>query len=124
MWQQLDGTLHCLYHNGRGGMTNLGLHTFSTDGKVWRKPAQNYGDACAKHRNCSAMYTNSVQLDDGSSITLVGRERPSLLFDQATGRPTHLYNGAIPAAEHQRGGVWYAMVQAVGRGGVSYLGNW
>lgn len=114
-WQQReDLSLHCLYHNGRSSTTNLGLHAFSADGKQWHKPAQNYDSACAEHRNCSAMYTNLVELDDGTSTTLVGRERPSLLFDPATGRPTHLYNGAIPADVHTHGTPWYSMVQAVG----------
>jgi len=40
VWQQPDGSLHCLYHNGRGGDINLGLHAFSRDGKVWHKPAE------------------------------------------------------------------------------------
>ena len=54
------------------------------------------------------MYTNLLQLDDDTTHMLVGRERPSLLFDRKTGRPTHLYNGAIDSA-----GPWYSMVQAL-----------
>ena len=41
---------------------------------------------------------------------LSGRERPALLFDEETGAPTVLYNGAIDA---NRSVPWYAMAQRI-----------
>ena len=121
VWQQPDGTLHCLYHNGRGGSrTNHGLHAFSADGEEWHKAPDALLPRCAARNpaspptagmhNCSALYTDLVTLDDGTSITLSGRERPALLFDPLTGAPTWLYNGAIDA---NRSVPWYAMAQPI-----------
>jgi hypothetical protein len=120
VWQQRDGSFHCLYHNGRGSSTNHGLHTFSTDGKTWHKPSDALLPACARRtavgeptpsmHNCSALYTNAVELDDGTTVVLSGRERPALLFDEVTGAPTFLYNGAIDA---NRSVPWYAMAQHI-----------
>ena len=110
-WQQRDGSLHCLYHNGRGGSTNHGLHAFSTDGKEWHKPADALLPQCASlPHTCSSLYTDKVELDDGRTLMLSGRERPALLFDEETGAPTVLYNGAIDA---NRSVPWYAMAQRI-----------
>ena len=38
------------------------------------------------------------------------RGRPALLFDEVTGAPTHLYNGAI---DQNKSVPWYAMVQKI-----------
>ena len=115
VWQQPDGTLHCLYHNGRGRDTNLGLHAFSRDGLLWHKPADSNSLECISKRHCSAMYGNEIELDNGTTFTLLGRERPTLIFDPVTHRPTHLYNGAIPPGGKSRAGgaPWYAMAQAI-----------
>jgi sucrose-6-phosphate hydrolase SacC (GH32 family) len=120
VWQQRDGTFHCLYHNGRGKRTNHGLHAFSRDGIVWHKAPDALLPRCAQRNNtlpvspavhnCSALYTDVVDLDDGTSIALAGRERPALLFDEVTGAPTWLYNGAI---DGNTSVPWYAMVQGV-----------
>lgn len=113
VWQQPDGTLHCLYHNGRSSRTNHGLHAFSRDGVHWHKPADALSAACTTSpaNNCSALYTNLVHYSDGSVETLTGRERPALLFD-SEGRPTHLYNGIIDSKLP-----WYAMAQAISASG-------
>lgn len=119
VWQQRDGTFHCLYHNGRGKWTNHGLHAFSTDGKTWHKPSVNLLPPCAARtsgkaspsaHNCSSMYLDRVDLDDGTFIELAGRERPALIFDAETGAPTWLYNGAINNDEDPD---WYAMAQPI-----------
>ena len=120
VWQQPDGTLHCLYHNGRGTATNHGLHAFSEDGHTWHKAPDALLSACAQRNsttprspathNCSALYTDVVALDNGGTIVLGGRERPALLFDEVTGAPTHLYNGAI---DRNSSVPWYAMVQKI-----------
>lgn len=72
-----------------GGCADVGCHGYSADGVSWTlsaTPAYGYG----------------VELDDGSSMTLKRRERPQLVFDPASGRPTHLINGAEPP--QKRGG--------------------
>ena len=60
---------------------------FSTDGKVWHKAADALVPACAKRgvpnptpdlHNCSALYTDAVELDDGTTMMLSGRERPAV----------------------------------------------
>ena len=116
VWQQRDGSLHCLYHNGRGSSTNHGLHAFSSDGKTWHKAPDALLPACARraagsptpsYHNCSALYTDTVELDDGTTMVLSGRERPALLFDEVTGAPSILYNGAIDSV------AWYAMAQRI-----------
>jgi hypothetical protein len=113
LWQQPDGTLHCLYHNGRSHTRNLGLHAFSRNGTVWHKPADARTESCSSGRHCTALYTNELRIEGGGTVTLTGRERPSLLFDAVTKRPTYLFNGAIPEnGSHP----WYAMAQAIGRG--------
>lgn len=117
VWQQPDGTMHCLYHNGRSIHTNHGLHAFSVDGRTWHKASDALLSPCAsnnplpKQHNCSAMYTDLVKLDNGSSITLNGRERPALLFDES-GTPVALYNGAIDVNPNVP---WYAMAQLIDR---------
>ena len=117
VWQQPDGSLHCLYHNGRGNThnPNHGLHAFSSDGTVWHKPADALQWQCASHatgsHNCTAMYDNRIEFADGSALLLGGRERPALLFDPATGYPTHLFNGGIGPNTSVP---WFAMAQRVG----------
>jgi hypothetical protein len=91
VWQQPDGSMHCLYHNGRSSHVNHGLHAFSADGRTWHKAPDALLPKCARRdahvpispslHNCSSLYTDHVELDDGSAITLSGRERPALLFD-------------------------------------------
>ena len=157
VWQQPDGTLHCLYHNGRGSRyyVNHGLHAFSGDGGLtWHKPRAAFAPECTNHSgnhaSCPGMYNNTVevilveQLQDeketsgttfigrGGSptvpyeqkqigggnnapataavVVLEGRERPALLFDEETGAPTWLFNGAIPA---NNSAPWYAMGQRI-----------
>ena len=41
-------------------------------------------------------YTNAVQMADGSTSTLVQRERPQLWLDEVTGAPTILFTGVAP----------------------------
>ena len=41
-------------------------------------------------------YTNIISLQNGSSVTLVQRERPQLLFNETTGEPALLFTGVAP----------------------------
>eukprot|EP00038_Savillea_parva_P015340 m.219916 g.219916 ORF g.219916 m.219916 type:complete len:452 (+) comp30738_c0_seq1:3-1358(+) len=112
VWQQPDGTMHCLYHNGRGSKhPNHGLHAFSHDGITWHKPQGALDPTCTQFPHaCPAMYDNNITYTDGTTEVLTGRERPSLLFDPVTHVPIGLYNGWIPADSTQQ---WYAGAQSV-----------
>lgn len=57
VWQQPDGSMHCLYHNGRGSKhPNHGLHAFSRDGITWHKPRGALDKACTEFpHDCPAM---------------------------------------------------------------------
>lgn len=59
-------------------------HYFSNDrGYTW-------------HVNTIQPYTHEVRMTDGTSHVFSTRERPKLLFDPRSGRPTHLINGVNP----------------------------
>lgn len=89
LWQQPDGSLHILYHNGAHG-----LHAFSdSSGTNWTKGA--HGSA----------FTLQYDRDDGHTVTLRRRERPELLFG-AHG-PTHFFT----AVETEEGDS-FSLVQA------------
>jgi hypothetical protein len=95
LWRQegSDGnfTFHALFHD-MGGCSAVGCHAYSRDGLAWTlssTPAYNY----------------TVSFTDGSSTTFSRRERPQLVFDPATGAPTHLINGVqLPKSEQPKGG--------------------
>ena len=58
-----------------------GGHAWSVDGKSWVFSAFN-------------AFNNTVELTDGSTVTLRQRERPHLVVDGQSGRPVALTNGA------------------------------
>ena len=41
-------------------------------------------------------YTNTLQLVNGSNVTLVQRERPQIFFNETTGEPALLFTGVAP----------------------------
>jgi hypothetical protein len=61
--------------------TTVSAHLFSRDGLSWRVGA-------------TQPYGSIVEFTDGTSMVVPTRERPKVLFDQASGAPTHLVNGA------------------------------
>jgi len=74
LWQQPDGSLHILYHNGENG-----LHAFSdVSGTAWTKGS---GDAFTLTYNTTA----------GTTVTVKRRERPEMLFD-ADGHPQYFFS--------------------------------
>ena len=94
LWQQPDGSLHILYHNGANG-----LHAFSdVDGKVWHKGT---GDAFTLTYNTTA----------GTSIKVKRRERPEMLFG-ASGHPQFFFS----AVETEDGNS-FSLVQPFAAGG-------
>jgi hypothetical protein len=81
VWEQPDGTLHALYHNGP-----YGYHAFAVDeqgagGRAW-----------AVSPSGAHAFTLDVSYDDGTSEALRRRERPELTFG-ASGAPVALLNG-------------------------------
>ena len=67
------------------GCSAAGRHAFSVDdGRTWAYAAH---DA----------YGRRVDYSDGTSEELYCRARPSLIFDPASGRPSHLVTGAQPS---------------------------
>ena len=60
-------------------------HYFSQDGLKWRAAAV-------------SPFGNTVELDNGQVQLLSTRERPKMLFDAKTGKPTHLFNGVCAGA--------------------------
>jgi len=72
LWQQPDGSLHILYHNGPNG-----LHAFSDNiGNNWTKGSD---DA----------FVDSVPINGGGTLTFRRRERPEIYFEN--GRPLMFY---------------------------------
>ena len=94
-------SFHALFH-GLGacgaGAAGIGCHAVSRDGRAWTLSP-------------TPAYSLDVAFDDGSNVTFSRRERPQLIFDPATGAPTHLINGVQPPAALQPPG---------GRGDFSY----
>jgi len=89
-FQPATRSYHALFHN-MGGCGGVGCHAFSPDGFRWTLSA-------------TPAYNFTVAFDDGSSATFSRRERPQLVFDPATGAPTHLINGVqLPRASQPPG---------------------
>jgi hypothetical protein len=82
-FQPETDSYHALFHT-MGGCPEVGCHAFSADGLTW-------------HVAPGGAYNFSVALDDGSTVVLKRRERPQLVFDPQSGKPTHLINGAEAA---------------------------
>jgi hypothetical protein len=81
-------SFHALFHT-MGGCPEVGCHAFSKDGFSWRVSP-------------GGAYNFSVSLDNGATVQLKRRERPQLVVDPRSGKPTHLLNGA-EAAQHDGG---------------------
>ena len=83
---------HCLYHvydtsadKSQCVNSTVSAHIYSEDGFEW-------------HTSPVQPYTTQIELVTGETVTVSTRERPRLVFDAATGRPTHLINGVCSAA--------------------------
>ena len=88
LWQDSRGNFHVIWHH-YGGRDNtwLGRHAWSSDGYEWS--------------DATPAYNNSFVLEKGGGPGDVlvpnangGAQRPSLLLDPTTRRPTHLYVAA------------------------------
>jgi hypothetical protein len=89
MWIDARGHYHALLHLmfDPPGMGPCGFwaggHMASVDGTKWTPIYRSYN--------------TTVRTVDGKTTVFGRRERPKLIFDTA-GRPTHLFNGVIPAS--------------------------
>ena len=81
-WQPETRSYHALFHT-MGGCSGVGCHAFSADARSWRVGA-------------TPAFDFDVEFDDGRTVTMKRRERPQLVFDPATGRPTHLISAVQP----------------------------
>lgn len=94
MWRDPQGWFHVLMH---GSYCECGYHYYSADGLRWVKSAGN-------------AYSNIVEWQNGSSTSLVRRERPQLHFD-VSGQPTHLLTGAVD--QGRPSGESYTLLQRI-----------
>ena len=74
---------HCYVPHYNEGNDYVSGHLFSADGLTWSESSVQ-------------PYQHAVEYRDGSTQNFSTIERPKLVFDDATGRPTHLFNGASP----------------------------
>lgn len=86
---------HLLMHGFRMGMVNRTCP--GSDGNAYGA----YASAPTpfgpwRFQESRVAYHGLIQFTDGSSMCMKNRERPHLLLDKVTGRPTHLYNGVCP----------------------------
>ena len=55
-------------------------------------------------------YNGTITFSNGTTLTLARMERPVLLFDEQSGRPTHLINGVQPFSHPYT----FTLIQKVG----------
>eukprot|EP01045_Picozoa_sp_COSAG04_P017070 COSAG04_NODE_1484_length_6561_cov_1.862272_1_plen_278_part_10 len=61
-----------------------------------------------------AAYTRTVAFDDGSAVRMLRRERPKVLLDAESKRPTHLFTGVCPPSARSPGDkTCFTMVQRI-----------
>ena len=86
----------------------LPVPTFQAASDVKGQALRRIGNAYGAYANAPApfgpwrfqearvAYSGVLALEGGGTLGLLRRERPHLLLDEATGAPTHLYNGVCP----------------------------
>lgn len=90
-YQNNTNSFHAIFHN-MGGCKDVGCHAFSKDGLSWTLSK-------------NPCYSYNVSFTDGKEKVFSRRERPQLVFDPATGVPTHLINGVqLPRDEQPKEG--------------------
>ncbi len=99
-WYQDDmrgnsDSYHLLMHGFRMGMLNQTCP--GSDGNAYGA----YASAPTpfgpwRFQESRVAYHGLIEFSDGTSMCMKNRERPHLLLDKVSGRPTHLYNGVCP----------------------------
>lgn len=104
LWQDVRGGLHVFFHTyTMDGVVPYSIsgHTFSRDGLAWySSDVQPYG--------------GTASVSDGSELAMSTRERPKLVFDPATGAPTHLITAVCPIPSCPPQAAIQCKVQGVG----------
>ena len=75
-------------------------YSWSADGLAWSSGADVAASA-------------NVTLDDGGVLPFFNRERPQIFFDEASGAPSHLFNGVCPDGHYTYA---YTLAQEINRG--------
>ena len=97
---------HALFHantwtDSRGNQISVaagaGRLAFSTDGQKWTYAA-------------TPPFNGTITWSNGTTLALSRMERPVLVFDEATGKPTHLINGVQPYSHPYT----FTLIQTVG----------
>ena len=84
------GHWHCLYHRSPfSNVTVAGGHAFSLDGHEW-------------HVASAPAYSSTQEYQQGGARIYGKRERPHLLFDPVTGKPTHLTTGVCLNPDYRK----------------------
>ena len=87
LWFEEGSGFHAVLHrngckDGVGCDPSVsGQHAYSLDGKAW-------------HLSAADAYNATVHYTDGTTEVLKSRERPHLILDPSSGKPTHLVTGA------------------------------
>ena len=77
--------------------SGAGRLAYSADGRDW-------------HYSQTPCYNGTIRFTNGTTLVLARMERPVLLFDEESGRPTHLINGVQPFSHPYT----FTLVQEVG----------
>ena len=93
LWLDHRGNLHVVANWGWQGMDcavgELGAHAFSEDGRTWHSfCAGNPADS--PQLSLAAIYNSTTAFDDGS-VRQLHYERPKIILDPNTHRPTALF---------------------------------
>jgi len=118
VWVDNSGTWHILTHAFRMGMVNSsGVTKNAYGGYAWSNDGP-YGPWHFQENMVA--YTGEIQFANQPDTTFVAsrRERPKVLIDPTTGRPSHLYSGVCPENTSYSGvsdpnGHCFTMVQKI-----------
>ena len=83
-WIEDDGTHHALCNSQDPRLEISGMHAYSRTGA-----------AGTWHFSTEPCYNTSIVMANGSTVVVGSRERPHLLWNAQTGRPSHLYTAVM-----------------------------
>lgn len=86
IWQQPDGTMHCLFH-----LQERGFHVFSQNGTHWVEPVVNMTTSTMPADE--EAFCVNVTMAQAPPVSLNRRERPGIVFN-SDGLPATFYSGA------------------------------
>lgn len=93
MWLTAKGT-HMIFHSQATDHGTVRGPSFGSDHKKKRGGAAFSADGQARWSKSDwELFPSEIAWDDGTTTFLLKQQRPSLIFDPATGQPTHLVSG-------------------------------